>query len=298
MKKNSSKLSDNLSRAYKNACLAEVEALKPGNVHVFADGHGMTIHDFMKSADVTADIIAQLNLTVGERIFQSVEATQASVSKNTNLGIILLCAPIIHSALNGNYSNLDHPQFMRQCVDNTLNQLTTNDAILTAKAILLAKPGGLGNTNENDVHGTINVTLLELMASAQNKDRIAWQYTNNFSDIFEFGLGKYKQAIAKWKDFSNRGQNQAWATTALYLSFLGRQLDSHVVRKHGETLANQLMQEAIEMEVMFWASDNPKLMQKHLLAWDASLKSRNINPGTSADLTVACLFVSMMEKIV
>ncbi|MEY4929079.1 MAG: hypothetical protein RL279_818, partial [Pseudomonadota bacterium] len=42
-----------LTQAYRNACLAELQAIKPGNVHVFADGHGMTVHDFIKSADAT-----------------------------------------------------------------------------------------------------------------------------------------------------------------------------------------------------------------------------------------------------
>jgi triphosphoribosyl-dephospho-CoA synthase len=278
--------------------MAEIEALKPGNVHIFADGHGMTIHDFIKSADVTAEIISQPNLTVGERIFKSVKATQAAVSTNTNLGIILLCAPLIHAALNCNPVEVDVNQGLQKRLGYTLSQLTVDDAVFAAKAIVLADPAGLGDSDENDVHVTPNVTLLDMMVTAQYKDRIAWQYTNNFADIFEFGLVKYVQAMTKWQDSSNRGQNQAWATTALYLSFLAKQLDSHVVRKHGEALAIQLMQEAVEMEAIFWAAENPKMVQKHLLTWDASLKSRKINPGTSADLTVACLMVSNFELIV
>jgi triphosphoribosyl-dephospho-CoA synthase len=291
-------ISEKIALAYRNACMAEIESLKPGNVHIFADGHGMTIHDFIKSADVTSEIISQLNLTVGERIIQSVKATQTAVSTNTNLGIILLCAPLIHAALSCNLAIVDAHQNMHQRLDSTLNQLTVQDAVLTAEAIVLANPAGLGDSDENDVHVIPNVTLLDMMATAQHKDRIAWQYANHFSDIFEFGLAKYSQAMTKWQDSSNRGQNQAWATTALYLSFLAKQLDSHVVRKHGEALAIQLMQEAVEMEAIFLAAENPKMVQKHLLTWDALLKSRNINPGTSADLTVACLMVSNFELMV
>lgn len=291
--------SEKIALAYKNACMAELEALKPGNVHIFADGHGMTIRDFIKSADVTSEIIGQPNLIVGERIFQSVKATQAAVSANTNLGIILLCAPLIHAALQDNQAAIDARQNVQQSLDYTLNQLTVEDAALTAQAIVLANPAGLGVSDVNDVHVTPNITLLELMTTAQQKDRIAWQYANHFADIFEFGLVKYDQAMNQWQEFTNnRRQNQTWATTALYLSFLARQLDSHVVRKHGEVVAKQLMREAIEMEVIFWTADNPKLVQKHLLAWDASLKSRHINPGTSADLTVACLMMSNFELIV
>ena len=42
--------SQRLADAFKAACMAELEALKPGNVHIFADGHGMTVQDFMASA--------------------------------------------------------------------------------------------------------------------------------------------------------------------------------------------------------------------------------------------------------
>jgi triphosphoribosyl-dephospho-CoA synthase len=291
-----SELSQKLSNVYKAACMAELEAIKPGNVHMFADGHRMTIHDFIKSADASSTVIAQPNLSVGERIYQSIQATQIAVGMNTNLGIILLCAPLIHAALN--VSKTVGLSF-QQHLDRVLSQLTVEDAVLTAQAIVLANPAGLGDVSENDVNETPKVTLLNLMVSAQHNDYIAWQYANNFSDIFEFGLVKYAQAINRWQKLSNnRRQNQAWATTALYLSFLTKQLDSHVVRKHGEALAKQLMDEALEIEALFWEENNPKLAQKKLLAWDASLKDRNINPGTSADLTVACLMMSNLDGIV
>ncbi|MDP1767145.1 MAG: triphosphoribosyl-dephospho-CoA synthase [Methylotenera sp.] len=284
--------SEQLAIAFHSACMAELQAIKPGNVHVFADGHGMTIHDFIKSADVSAAEIAKPNLSVGERIFNAVEATQAAVGLNTNLGIILLCAPLIHAAL---LPSVDGNQSLQQRLVYTLNQLSVNDGLLTAQAIMLANPAGLGSSSVNDVYKLPNVTLLEMMASAQHRDRIAWQYANNFLDVFDLRISKYAQAVTKWQDSSDRGQNRAWATTALYLSFLARQLDSHVVRKHGEALAKVLMQEAIEMEAIYWATDNPKLVQKQLLAWDASLKSRNMNPGTSADLTVATLLVDYFD---
>ena len=280
-----------LAQAYRSACMAELEALKPGNVHVFADGHGMTIHDFIKSADASAAVIAQENLSVGERIIQSVQATQLAVGMNTNLGIILLCAPLIQAALQDNQAVNGENQSLQQRLQFTLNQLTVEDATLTGQAIVLANPAGLGDSNVNDVREPSSVSLLEMMASAQDKDRIAWQYANGFADVFEFGLPHYHKAMHKWN-------NQAWATTALYLGFLARQLDSHVIRKYGEALANEVMQEAVGLQALYWAADNPKLVQKHLLAWDASLKARNINPGTSADLTVACLMVSNFEEIV
>ncbi len=276
-----------LAQAYQNACMAELQALKPGNVHVFADGHGMTIHDFIKSADATASVISLPNLSVGERIFYAVEATQKAVGLNTNLGVILLCAPLIQAALHNNVGQDAAKQSLQKNLNDTLRQLTINDALFTSQAIVLANPAGLGNSAQHDVHNKVDVTLLEMMRSAQDRDRIAWQYANAFSDIFEFGCIRYGDAIVRWK-------NQTWATTALYLGFLARQLDSHIVRKYGDVAAMGIMSEAQGIEVEYWETDNPKLIQKKLLDWDASLKERNINPGTSADLTVASLLATFL----
>jgi len=269
-----------LAQAYKNACMGELQALKPGNVHAFSDGHGMTIQDFIQSADVTAEPIARAGLSVGERVFYSVEATQKTVGQNTNLGMLLLCAPLLHAA-----SSVQADQSLWAQLSQTLKQLSIDDAVWVAKAIVLANPGGLGASDQHDVHEAPAVSLLEMMHSAQDKDRISWQYANAFQDIVGFGVNLYADALLKW-------ENAAWATTALYLGFLTRYADTHVLRKHGEQVANLLMLEAKEIESNYWSTRNPKLMQKQLLVWDASLKARKINPGTSADLTVATLLAS------
>jgi triphosphoribosyl-dephospho-CoA synthase len=269
-----------LAKAYKTACMAELQALKPGNVHAFADGHGMTVHDFIKSAEVTADIITRPDLSLGERIFYAAEATKNAVGQNTNLGVLLLCAPIIEAALH-----LTDGQTLRQNLHETLLQLTVSDAEYVSRAIVLASPGGLGSAAEYDVRDIPSVSLLKMMSAAQGRDRIAWQYANNFYDIMEFGWPCYADAMIKWA-------NPAWSATALYLAYLAHYPDTHVVRKFGDAFAEGLKQEAAEFERMHSAAENPKLVQKRLLDWDASLKLRGINPGTSADLTVATLLVS------
>jgi len=269
-----------LASAYRAACMGELQALKPGNVHAFADGHGMTIQDFILSADVTAEIMARADLTVGERIFYAAEATKNAVGQNTNLGVLLLCAPIIEAALH-----LADSQSLARNLNQVLSALTVGDAGYVAKAIVLASPAGLGEATQHDVHKTPNVSLLEMMRAAQDRDRIAWQYANDFQDIMAFGMTRYADALVKWG-------NPAWSATAVYLSFLAHYPDTHVVRKYGATFAESLRQEASAFEQMHIAAENPKLVQKKLLDWDASLKQRGINPGTSADLTVATLLVS------
>ncbi|HAD32496.1 MAG TPA: triphosphoribosyl-dephospho-CoA synthase, partial [Methylophaga sp.] len=76
------------------ACEQEVNAPKPGNVNVWSDGHNMAVQDFLSSAAAIAPVMAQPNLKVGERILQSIKATRKVVDCNTNLGIVLLFAPL------------------------------------------------------------------------------------------------------------------------------------------------------------------------------------------------------------
>lgn len=275
---------DQVASYYRAACIAELQALKPGNVHLFADGHGMTIHDFIKSADASAAVISQPGLSVGERIYAAVIATNKAVGLNTNLGVLLLCAPLIHAAING-----DDKLTLQQNLSHVLNTLTVNDAVLTSKAIVIANPAGLGESDVHDVRLQANVSLLEMMRSAQHMDRIAWQYANQFADIVGMGINCYKDAWIKW-------QNEAWATSALYLNFLGKYPDTHIVRKYGESVAEEVRIEAYEFEAEFKSAENPKKVQKSLMIWDASLKKRGINPGTSADLTVASLLAYRLNN--
>lgn len=269
-----------LSQAYKAACMAELQALKPGNVHAFADGHGMTIHDFIQSADVTAELITRADLTLGERIFYAAEATKKAVGQNTNLGVLLLCAPIIEAAL---HVTAEKP--LQQALHETLTDLTVSDAEYVSRAIVLASPGGLGDAAQYDVRDLPQVSLFTMMHAAEDRDRIAWQYVHDFEDVLGFGLARYADAMLQWA-------NPAWSATALYLGFMSRYPDTHVARKYGTDFAENLRQETLAFEQMHLAAENPKLVQKKLLDWDASLKQRGINPGTSADLTVATLLVS------
>jgi triphosphoribosyl-dephospho-CoA synthase len=276
-----------LANAFKAACMAELEALKPGNVHIFADGHGMTVQDFIASAEAASAVIAQPDLSLGQRILHSVQATQNAVKNNTNLGIILLCAPLIHAALQPS-----SPTFM-QMLKSVLANTTIADAEYTFAAIRLANPAGLGESVQHDVHQTATCTLLAAMQVAANRelatdklsmDMIAQQYTNNYAEIME-SLVVYQQALARW-------QRPAWAATAVHLHFMAHFLDSHIVRKYGETIAKLVQNEALEHESEFLKAYNPKNYQTPLLKFDEALKKRGLNPGTSADLTVTTLLMA------
>ncbi|MEY4729550.1 MAG: Triphosphoribosyl-dephospho-CoA protein, partial [Pseudomonadota bacterium] len=77
-----------IAKLVRDACLLEIRSLKPGNVGLHGDGHGMNAEHFVKSAHAMAEPIAAPNLKLGERILAAVEATQQVVDCNTNLGIV------------------------------------------------------------------------------------------------------------------------------------------------------------------------------------------------------------------
>lgn len=275
-------LNAQLAKVFRAACMQELEALKPGNVHIFADGHGMTVQDFILSAEVASKFIAQPDLTLGQRILQSVQATHAAVGCNTNLGIILLCAPLIHAA------NMPNGQTFEINLKAVLASTSVADAQDSFMAIKLANPAGLGASEMHDVHQPADCTLLQAMQYAAARDLIAKQYANNFADVLNVGVAVYQNTQKVLN-------NPVWSTTALYLTLLSQYLDSHIVKKQGERVANQIMQEASLHLIQFNNMPNPKLYQRTLMAWDAELKANGINPGTIADLTVASLFMAKIQ---
>jgi triphosphoribosyl-dephospho-CoA synthase len=275
---------ETIAKAFHDACLAELEALKPGNVHRFGHGHRMSVADFEASARAAAPVLAQAGLSVGARIRLSVEATIGAVGQNTNLGIILLAAPLAAAALDAGAGDL------QTRLARVLASLSVEDAREAYRAIRHARPGGLGGAPQHDVASEPNVTLLEAMRAAEARDRIAWNYSHDFGDIFALGLPRLEQESAG-------GRHPSWAVTFVYLGFLARLPDTLIERKFGSAIASQVLDEARAIEARLAENGSPKALSDKLMAFDRSLKERGLNPGTSADLTVATLFANSLQEL-
>jgi len=278
-----SALAEKVAAAFKAACLDELDAPKPGNVHVFASGHRMTAAEFVRSAEAAAAPLAMPGARVGTRILGAVEATLTAVGTNTNLGIILLCAPLAMAA-EGRAADL------RAALAQVLESLDIQDAEVAFRAIARAAPAGVGRVDRHDVAEVATVTLKAAMADASARDRIAHQYVSDFEDVFERGEPVLEAALA-------RAAEPKWATLAVYLEFLSAFPDSHIARKHGIATAEDICRTASRYHQQMRSAENPAALLTDLLAWDALLKERGVNPGTSADLTVATLFAHRLRTI-
>lgn len=284
--------SDKIEAAFLAACHAELEALKPGNVHVYADGHRMTVADFRASAEAAAPFIAATDLSLGERIEGAMRATWTSVGQNTNLGIILLCAPLAMAAERAQEDGGSALGRLRQSLTDIILRSTVADAECAFRAIALANPGGLGEV-EHDVRQPAAITLHEAMRLSADRDLIARQYANGFSEVFGIGSTALQNGMTRFGDLR-------WAASLTYLTLLSRFPDTHIWRKYGEAAALGVRDEAAPFAEALKAADDPQSCVETLMVFDASLKARGLNPGAIADLTVATLFaaelVAKLEK--
>ena len=272
-----------VAAAIRDACLTEIRSFKPGNVSLASPGHGMSARDFVASADAIAAVIALPGASVGRRILRAIEVTRAVVPFNTNLGIVLLCAPLAHAVVKASGES-----GLRARLQAVLAALDVNDAVLAYQAIRLAEPGGLGRAERHDVAAVPDVTLLEAMREARERDRIACQYATDFRDVFDTGMPAARKWLARWG-------HREWAAVAVYLEFLSRFPDSHVARKHGREVAAAVSREAgLLVQVLGRVSD-PAQEMPALEVFDRQLKAKSINPGTSADMTVATLVALDLE---
>ncbi len=264
-----------VANAFTAACRAELSSLKPGNVHIFADGHRMETAMFEASAVAAAPLIARNGASVGQRIEGAVCASLAASGCNTNLGIVLLCTPLALAA-----ERVNGP--LRVRLDAVLDALSVEDARAAFRAIHAARPAGLGSAPKADVASAPDLTLLQAMQLARAHDRIANAYVTDYSDIFDFALPALHTARLS-------ASSEERAITTLHMCLLDQFPDTHISRKFGAELAHQVQIEAHRLRPSFLPAVDDAGFEA-LLAFDADLKARGLNPGTTADFVVATLF--------
>ena len=280
-------------RAFIEACTLDVLARKAGNVSEVSPGHGMNAGLFLQSAHAAAPPLCMARAPVGERIESAVRATQGLVRCNTNLGIVLLCAPIV--AAQERRAPGEPGLSLAAAIRDVLEALDVDDARAAYRAIALARPAGLGSAPEQDIDDVPTVGLRVAMAMAAGRDRIARQYADAFADVFDPGVASFERTRDRALGRGNAPRAaRIQAMQAAFLEFLAAWPDSHIARKHGDAAAHSVMAEARPWRQRARRGDTLDA-DPAWAAWDESLKARGLNPGTSADLCVATAFLASLE---
>jgi triphosphoribosyl-dephospho-CoA synthase len=265
------------------ACILEAMARKPGNVHPGRSFADMTFYDLVKSALVTAPILARsAELGVGRAVLESVLRTRHVCTSNTNLGLILLLAPLCCA-----------PSADRQAVEAVLDGLTLEDARLVYRAIRLAKPGGLGRVESQDIRREPTITLRDAMRLAADRDSIARQYANGFADVFETGVPSLLEAV-------NAAAGLEAAIVWCHLVWMAKCPDTLIARKRGSAESIRAAHMARDIVERHARGPKDRLLEEPMLtgldAW-LTESDHDRNPGASADLVAATLYVALRSQL-
>jgi triphosphoribosyl-dephospho-CoA synthase len=261
-------------------CLLEVSAAKPGNVTPAHDFSDMTYADMVRSALALGPVFARRRArmrSVGELISDGVRATARVAATNTNLGIVLLFAPLVRAA-----ATRREDETLRSATERTLAQLDVDDASAAFAAIARARPGGLGEALEHDIRDPASVSLREAMAAAAHRDSIASEYATGYAIVFDTGLRLLADALRD-------GAGTLDAIVSLHLGLLASHPDTLIERKAGAAAARAVT--AAAREVLEGT--------RSLADFDASLRGpdHRLNPGTSADLVAGTLLAALLSGV-
>jgi triphosphoribosyl-dephospho-CoA synthase len=259
----------------------EVSAEKPGNITPSHDFHDTSYEDMLRSAIAVGPELGRAGeRRVGATVLAAVEASRRVAGANTNLGIALLLAPLAKAALD--------PGPLRERVGATLRALDVADASAAYAAINLAGAGGLGERVEHDVRSEPTVGLRDAMASAAERDSIASEYVTDFAVTFETGVPALVAALGE-------GLAMRDAIVELHLRLLVQTPDTLIARKRGPGAAARVSAGA--RDVLAAGGMRTAEGRRALRSFDASLREPGnaLNPGTTADLVTATVFVALIE---
>jgi triphosphoribosyl-dephospho-CoA synthase len=262
------------------ACVWEATARKPGNVHRFADFADLSYLDFVTAAAAVAPVLAASpGERVGRTVLEGVRRTRLVARSNVNLGVLLLLAPLTKAAAAPD---------LRAGLTSVLDGLDVEDAALAYEAIRLANPGGLGSVPEQDVRAAPTRTLRDAMALAADRDLVSRQYANGFRDVFDDGAPAVRAGL-------NQTGSLEGAIIHAHLTLMGRRPDTLIARKRGAAAAAESGRRARAVLDAGWPhAAAGRVALADLDAW-LRADGHARNPGATADLIAACLFVLLHE---
>jgi triphosphoribosyl-dephospho-CoA synthase len=297
------------------AGLLEVSAYpKPGNVHRLRDKietkyeHFLAGNVAMGSAmralalhgyDVQKGNQAWTNLKIGYRIQTAVEAMMNwQRGGNVNLGVILLFAPMAATAGHVLHKDgfVDVDEF-KEALNTVTRSTTSDDVVAVYKAIRMALPVNvLGQVEELDILEDSSMkrikkerlTLQDIFKRCAHRDSICSEWISNFEITLTLGHPYLKKALMDSNDINS-------AIVDTFLRLLSRQPDSLITRKSGIEKAVEVSEKACH--ILEEGGMGSEIGRKLLWSLDEELHSGGgkLNPGTTADLTAASIFLTLLE---
>ncbi|WP_405265261.1 triphosphoribosyl-dephospho-CoA synthase [Methanobrevibacter sp.] len=267
---------------------------KPGNVHRTRDFDDMEFEDFVISGIVIGDTIREActdvdveNPQLGKYILQAVAETDRWIKNNTNLGIVMMTTPIaVAAAISDSFDDI------RENIKRLMGNTSVDDACDLYDAINIADAGGMGDQDEYDVASDNaknelrqnNRTMYDVLKISAPWDMLAREMTGDMPAVFEIGYPKYHELR------QSKSQNDACVLT--FLTILSHVPDTLISRKYG---SDEAMKISLMTRDLLNIKDEPDFKDR-LREFDDYLFKNKYNPGTTADLTAASIFVSYLKS--
>lgn len=278
---------DLLSRSIHNpgdavrwACVLEATAPKVGNVYPGRSFEDLRYSDFIAAAEIASETLGRSDGRLSQRMFRAVDDSTESNGTNVNLGIVLLLGPLVEADRQFEREGATERcnKTWRSAVHDVLSAFDGIDGQNLFRAIDRASAGGLGEVDSLDVHNTTGpVDIIEAMRLAESRDRIARQYVGGYVDLIESVAPVVSESIGKCGDVLT-GISRA------QIRLLSLEPDSLIARKNGVEVAIDVQRRAGQVDF-----DDPASVAR----FDDSLRSASprLNPGTTADLIAAALYL-------
>jgi triphosphoribosyl-dephospho-CoA synthase len=257
------------------ACILEATAPKAGNVFPGRSHRDLCYFHFVTAAEIAAVELTRIDVSFGTRVNEAVKRSREATGTNVNLGIVLICAPLVTASMQATIEDDPVARMMR-----VLQSLSPLDGREVFAAIRNSGAGGLSTTESLDIHETMgDVDLLAAMRLASDRDDVALQYSSGYRDLFERVLPIVDLSIRQVGDLLG-------GIAEAHLRLLAQRPDTLIVRKMGAVFAEHVREQAA-------VAVNQSFRDRE--AFDAFLRAHGANPGTTADLIAASLLVLLSE---
>lgn len=265
------------------ALLVEVAGTpKPGNVDRERDLEALRFEQFLAGAVGARDgLEAAEDGPVGDAFETAVAGMADGSGTNTQFGCLLLLTPLVRAAARDDLT----PEGVTEVVEAT----TVADAEAFYRAFEHADvavpdpPKGADALDARRGAAAIpalrerDLTLEDVLALAADHDANASEWVEGFPRVF--------RAAARIE--AARGPLTDRAASA-FLTLLAEELDTLVVTEHGEGVAHEVQERALALQ---------RADAEEVREFADDLAERGINPGTTADLTAAAVFVALERGV-
>lgn len=293
------------------AALLEVSAYpKPGNVHRTRDFPDTKYEHFLAGSVTLGSYMSALSrraheihdsdgdlskLGLGEAIFNATyDMLQWQSGGNTHLGINLLLSPLAAAAgivLKDGVCDLEE---LREALHRVTNTSTPDDSLWIYRAIDSAMSAEtLGTVDELSVKEESSLdwitqrslTPIDVFKECQNRDSICYEWVSDYEISFMEGYQTLRESIEKRSSIND-------AVLNTFIKILSNHPDSLILRKNDLRTAEKVSKKAKKIESEPDKARKMEMIQS--LDEELSKEAGKMNPGTTADLTAASLFLLLL----